>query len=452
MDYRGKAVAVIGLGREGKALARFLVREGAQVTISDLKPGEELEEARRELAHLPLRYLLGGHPSELLEAEAIFVSPGVPIDIPILKEARRRGIPLESQTRLFLRLCPARTIGITGSGGKSTTTSLVGQMLEGAGLTTWVGGNIGQPLLEYVEAMASEHWVVMELSSFQLEMVDSSPHLAAILNIAPDHLDRHTSLKEYTQAKANILRFQGPSDWAVLGWEDAAAWSLAPHSQGRLAGFGLGEREGNGSFIRKGEIVVRIGGSEEMICPAEQVKLPGEHNLRNALAASLLARLAGVDAASIAQAISEFEGLAHRLELVRELRGVRYFNDSIATSPARTMAALASFSGPIVLLAGGRDKNLPLGELGAAIREKVRVLLLFGEAAKRLEVAVFGGGTSGASPQIVQVVDLPEAVEQAAERSRPGEVVLLSPACTSFDMYRDYAQRGEHFRELVREL
>ncbi len=445
-------MAVIGLGREGKALARFLVRQGAWVTISDLKSSRELEEARRELAHLPLRYLLGGHSPQLLEAEAIFVSPGVPKDIPILREARRRGIPLESQTRLFLRLCPARTIGITGSSGKSTTTCLLGQMLEKAGFTTWVGGNIGRPLLEYVEAMAPQHWVVIELSSFQLEMVDSSPHLAAILNIAPDHLDRHASLAEYTEAKANILRFQGPFDWAVLGWEDAAAWGLAPHSQGHVAGFGLEEQEGNGSFVRKGEIVVRIEGNDEVICPTEQVKLRGEHNLRNVLAASLLARLAGADGASVAQAISEFEGLEHRLELVRELRGVRYFNDSIATSPARTLAGLASFSGSIVLLAGGRDKNLSLEELGAAIRQKVRLLILFGEAAKRLELATLGGATSGALPQIIQVADLAEAVEQAAERSRPGEVVLLSPASTSFDMYRDYAKRGEHFRELVGRL
>jgi UDP-N-acetylmuramoylalanine--D-glutamate ligase len=351
-----------------------------------------------------------------------------------------------------MRLCPAPIIGITGSSGKSTTTSLVAQILERAGLTTWVGGNIGRPLLEYVEVMAPAHKVVMELSSFQLEMADSSPHLAAILNIAPDHLDRHASLIEYTQAKANILRFQDPSDWAVLGWEDAGAWSLAPSSSGHLAGFGLVEREGNGCFLRRGEIVVRVEGDEETICPSEWVKLPGKHNLRNALAATLLARLAGADAASIAQGISEFEGLPHRLELVRELKGVRYYNDSIATSPARTLAALASFSQPIVLLAGGRDKNLPLEDLGAAIRQRVRLLILFGETAEKLEQAAVGGKNSNALPQVVRVADLSQAVERAAERSRPGEVVLLSPAGTSFDMYRDYAERGEHFRTLVREL
>lgn len=447
MEFRGRDVAILGLGREGLALARFLAQKGTEVTVSDLKSAEELAGPIAELKGLPVRYLLGGHPAELLEAEAIFVSPGVPLEIPILVEARRRGIPLESETRLFFSLCPAPIAAITGSSGKSTTTALVGEMLKASGFRTFVGGNIGSPLTPYLGEIGPEDQVVMELSSFQLEMLEVSPHIAAVLNITPNHLDRHPSMEAYIQAKSHILRYQRPQDWAILGRDDPNAYRLRQLCRGRLVTFGLEDGGEEGSFLCGKDIALRLGGQEEVICAQADIRLQGQHNLLNVLAAGAVARLAGASRPAIAAAIASFTGLPHRLELVRELRGVRYYDDSIATSPERTIAALQSFPEPIVLLAGGRDKHLPMEEMAQLIRERVRQLILFGEAAEKIERVV-----GGPPPELARVSGMEEAVHLAAQKARPGEVVLLAPACTSFDMYPDFAARGEHFKELVNGL
>ncbi|MFQ6058204.1 MAG: UDP-N-acetylmuramoyl-L-alanine--D-glutamate ligase [Anaerolineae bacterium] len=455
MNFIGLRATIIGLAREGTALARFLAQRGAIVTVSDLKSPEELAEnmeaIRLSAPPSAVHFVLGGHPSEILDdADVLFVSPGVCPEAPILVEARRRGLPLSSATMLFFQLCPAPIIGVTGSSGKTTTTTLVGEMLKASGFTTWVGGNIGQPLIEQVEDIRPEDKVVMELSSFQLENMAQSPHIAAVLNLTPDHLDRHPSFEAYRAAKLPILRYQGRDDLAVLGYDDQATRALADEGRGRVLFFSQTTEPEGGAFVRDGEILVRFEGREDRVCTTDQVKLRGRHNLDNVLAACAIARAAGADAQAMAAIATSFAGLEHRLELVREIEAVRYYNDSIATSPRRAMAALESFQEPIVLLAGGRYKNLPLEGLADLIRQKVRHLILFGEAAPILEVAVKKGKEP--RPTIHRCPTLEEAVGTAARVARPGDVVLLSPACTSFDAFRDFAERGARFKELVRGL
>ncbi len=455
MDFEGKRATIIGLAREGTALARFLAEQGAIVTVSDLKSEEELQENIAQLKGLPIRFVLGGHPGTILDQTGVlFLSPGVPLAAPIVAEAKRRGIPISSETRLFTQLCPAPIIGITGSSGKTTTVSLVGQMLKASGFRTWVGGNIGQPLIGYLEEIESTDKVVMELSSFQLEIMEWSPHVAAILNITPNHLDRHPSMEAYTEAKLNILRFQQPGDVAVLSSKLKAQSSKL---KARVVNFSLNEEVEQGAFLRDGEIILRLGDTEQRICSADEIKLLGRHNLENVLAACAIAGVAGASRQAMADVATTFEGVEHRLELVREVGGVRYYNDSIATTPERTVAALRSFDQPIVLLAGGRDKHLPWDEMARLTLEKVRRLVLFGEAAPIIEKAVRIAnfelrGSRDLGEFVHRCQMLEEAVEVAAREARPGDVVLLAPGGTSFDAFRDFAERGERFRELVKAL
>ena len=483
MDFGGQRATVIGLAREGTALARFLAEGGATVTVSDIKNREELSEGIEALAGLPIRFVLGGHPTEILEADVVFVSPGVPLEVPILGEARKRGVPLSSETRLFAQLCPAPIVGITGSSGKTTTTALVGRMLEKAGYRTWVGGNIGQPLIGHLTDILPEDKVVMELSSFQLEFFAPwpreratrsvanmenlafaftgrgwSPPIAAILNITPNHLDRHQTMEAYTEAKVNILRYQGPGDVAVLGYDNPITSNLQtriPNLESRrVLGFSLRTEVEQGAFVRDGKIVLRLGKEEWQICVVADIKLLGQHNVENVLAACAIAGAAGADPQSMAQVATTFAGVEHRLELVRILRGVRYYNDSIATSPERTVAALRSFEEPIVLLAGGRDKHLPWEEMAQLTLRKVRHLVLFGEAVPIIEKAIHDAQCTMPNSQLVihKCTALEEAVEVAARNVQPGDVVLLAPGGTSFDAFRDFVERGERFRELVEAL
>ena len=456
MDFVGKRATIIGLAREGTALARFLAERGAIVTVSDLKKREELEENIAQLKGLPIRFALGGHPREILErADILFLSPGVPRDAPIVVAAQERGIPISSETNLFTELCPAPIVGITGSSGKTTTVSLVGRMLKASGFRTWVGGNIGHPLIGSLDDIEPTDKVVMELSSFQLEIMEWSPPVAAILNITPNHLDRHPSMEAYTQAKLNIVRFQQPGDVAVLGYGllSNIQYQIS-NLRSRILSFSLNEEVEQGAFLRDGEIILRLGGTEQRICWATEIKLLGRHNLENVLAACTIAAAAGASRQAMADVATTFEGVEHRLELVREVGGVRYYNDSIATSPERTVAALRSFDQPIVLLAGGRDKHLPWDEMARLTLEKARHLILFGEAAPIIERAIqaASGKGQGIRCQVHKCVTLEEAVEVAAREAEPGDVVLLSPGGTSFDAFRDFVERGERFRELVKAL
>lgn len=454
MLYDNQRVTIIGLGREGTALAKFLVRHGARVTVTDIKGEEELRERIDELADLPISYLLDGHPQDALAADVIFVSPGVPLEIPLLEEARRRGISISSETRLFFNLCPAPIIGITGSSGKTTTCSLVGEIMQAAGHRTFVGGNIGFPLIGMVEEMEPEDKVVMELSSFQLEVLDHSPHIAAVLNLSPNHLDRHPSMEHYVAAKANIIRFQGTSDFVILNADQRLTRDLANDCRAQVLFFSRKQQMDEGAFITQGEITVRWNGRERKVCRVSDIQLLGLHNVENVLAACAVATVGGAEVEAMTSAVTSFSGVPHRLEFVEEINGVRYYDDSIATSPDRAIAALSSFAQPVVLLAGGREKHLPLEGLAKLIVSKVKSLVLFGEAAPLLEQAVNDAHCEPTSREvpIYRSSNLPEAVRIAAQVSQPGDAVLLSPACTSFDMYTDFAERGDHFKSLVREL
>ncbi len=454
MVYEGQRVTIIGLGREGLALARFLIRQGAEVTITDIKKEELLTSEMADLAGLLIKYHLGGHPEQVLDTDVLFVSPGVPQSIPILVEARRRGVPLSSETKLFFSLCPAPIIGITGSSGKTTTTSLVGEILKADGRRTFVGGNIGSPLIEVVDEISPQDAVVMELSSFQLEVLHRSPHIAAVLNLSPNHLDRHESMDDYVNAKSNILRFQTEQDYAILNADQALTSGLSEICRGQTVLFSRQRPVDRGAFLDGEHVTLRRNGEEGRICTVSEIRLLGLHNVENVLAACAIASVAGARRAAIRDVVTSFQGVEHRLELVREIDGVRYYDDSIATSPQRTMAALSSFPDPVILLAGGREKHLPLERLAEAILQKVKTLVLFGEAAPILEQAVAERQSqhTETSLPVNHASDLAEAVRIAARVAEPGDVVLLSPACTSFDMYRDFAERGEHFKSLVHGL
>ena len=481
----GARCLVVGLAREGTALARYLAVHGATVTVTDARPTGALEEARAALSGLPLAFALGGHPLSLLdETQILFVSPGVPLEIPLLAEARRRGLPLSSETRLFTRLCPAPIAGITGSSGKTTTTVLAGRMLAGT-RRVWVGGNIGQPLIGSLDGeagIAPQDLVVMELSSFQLEFFAPwpepaaalarevirsrgpeklfdpagwSPSLAALLNITPNHLDRHGTMAAYIAAKEQILAHQQPDEQAVLNWDDATARRMGLAARQRVLWFSLEEPVAEGAWLRGQELVLRLREQEEVVCRVGEMRLRGRHNVANALAACALAGAAGAPVAALSREATTFAGVEHRLESVRTRDGVRWYNDSIATSPERAVAALRSFEEPIILLAGGRDKHLPWEEMATLIWRRVRHLVLFGEAAGLIEAAMERARPSGEQPALAglhHAGSLERAVELAAGLARPGDVVLLSPGGTSFDAYVDFVARGEHFRQLVRAL
>jgi UDP-N-acetylmuramoylalanine--D-glutamate ligase len=454
MAYQGKRVTIIGLGREGTALARFLVGQGAEVTVTDVKEESQLKSATNDLAGLPIHYVLGGHPEEVLEADVMFVSPGVPQGIPILLEARQRGVALSSETSLFFSLCPAPIIGVTGSSGKTTTTSLVGEIMKAQGRRAFVGGNIGSPLISIVDQIQPQDAVVMELSSFQLEVLDQSPHVAAVLNLSPNHLDRHQSMDDYVAAKTNILRFQTEYDYAVLNAGDQRTRELEILCPGQVLFFSREQDAVRGAFLDNGRITVRWEDERHTVCEVSEIRLPGVHNLENVLAACAISAAVGAPPEAMRTAVTSFAGVEHRLELVAEIGGVRYYDDSIATSPQRTAAALDSFADPLILLAGGREKHLPLETLADLILSKVKVLILFGEAAPLLEQAVLQAQSRrrGQALPTHRSSDLSEAVRIAATTAESGDVVLLAPACTSFDMYRDFAERGDHFKSLVRDL
>ncbi|MFN2298334.1 MAG: UDP-N-acetylmuramoyl-L-alanine--D-glutamate ligase [Anaerolineales bacterium] len=456
-DLNGRKVVVLGLARQGCALVRYLSRTGARITVSDVKKAEALRAEMESLQGITVDYRLGGHPQEILEgAELVCLSGGVPNDLPVVVEARRRNIPVTNDTQLFLERTPAPVVGITGSAGKTTTTTLVGRMAKAAekdGLIrkAWIGGNIGRPLLDEVEDMRKEDLAVLELSSFQLEIVDRSPHVAAVLNITPNHLDRHHTMTAYREAKARILDFQGSEDMAVLGWDDEEARSLVRRCRGSRSFFRAGEKawEGDGAYLKAGRIAVERGGIVESVADRDAVMLRGFHNLSNAVAACAVAAAAGLPASVMARGIEGFRGVAHRLEFVARRRGADWYNDSIATAPERAMAAIRSFEGSIVLLAGGRDKHLPWDRWAELVRRRVDHVVLFGEAAELIRREL-GEAVPGERPySITGAATLEDAVQQAAGIVRPGGVVLLSPGGTSYDAYKDFEQRGEAFRSLV---
>jgi UDP-N-acetylmuramoylalanine--D-glutamate ligase len=460
--YRGKRIVILGLARQGVALAQYLAAQGARVVVSDLQPATSPQLAANlaALSSLTIEYVLGAHPLSLLDgADSLCLSGGVSADLPIAQEALRRHIRLTNDTQIFLEACPAGvlTVGITGSAGKTTTTTLAGQMLARtlpgggrANRAVWVGGNIGNPLIADVHRMQPGDAAVMELSSFQLEIATLSTQVAAVLNITPNHLDRHGTMEAYTAAKSRLLLNQPAGSVAILGQDDPGARGLAPLVRGRLAYFsGLSPVE-EGACLRGEAVMVRWDGREHEVCAVKDIRLRGWHNVVNVLAACAISAAAGAAPEAMRAAIADFTGVEHRLELVVERGGVKWYNDSIASAPERVMAAVRSFDEPLVLLLGGRDKKLPWEALAQLAKARVKYLVLFGEARTLIQNALEAAGV--APDRYAVCARLAEAVGVAARRAERGDVVLLSPGCTSFDEFQDFAERGDKFREWVQAL
>jgi UDP-N-acetylmuramoylalanine--D-glutamate ligase len=430
---------------------------------------ETLEDAVNSLSDLPVHWVCGGHPLELLDGiDLLCLSGGVSPAIPLAVEASARMIPVSNDSQIFLEETPCTVVGITGSAGKTTTTALLGQIASQKywsrgqsevnrpelGAAVWVGGNIGNPLIADVADIRSEDLAVMELSSFQLELMNRSPQVAVLLNITPNHLDRHRTMEAYTAAKRRILEFQGESDTAVLGRDDPGAWSLRDEVRGKLAVFGSGDPGGgyHGSYVEDGEIHLRDGTGDQTLMETASVPLRGHHNMLNVLAAAATARAVGIAPALIRSGIESFSGLPHRLEFVRTWGGADWINDSIATAPERTIAALRAYDPPIVLLAGGRDKDLPWESLAREIHRRVDHLILFGEAASII-LEAFGGPKQGHRRlTISRCAGLHDAVLEASRLVQPGDTVLLSPGGTSFDEFGDFEERGDRFKKWVNQL
>ena len=478
-DWNQQKVVIIGAARQGLALARFLSGRGAQVILNDQRSPETLQSAVDALAGLPVQWALGSHPVEILDgADLVCVSGGVPLELPILVEARRRGLPLTNDSQIFMQSVAAPVIGITGSAGKTTTTTLVGRMAQAHaagqnragqnragqnradnGVSAWVGGNIGLPLVEYLDQIQPRDPVIVEFSSFQLELMTVSPKVAAVLNITPNHLDRHGTLEAYAAAKARILAFQSPDDIAILSRDDPGSWALADSVQGRLISFGLTPPPAGqaGTYIEDHSIQFSDGQQAQALLPVEAVRLRGIHNLLNVLAACAIGLAAGFSPDSLRAGVEGFQGVAHRLEWVRDWNGAAWYNDSIATAPERVISAIQSFDEPLIVLLGGRDKNLPWDKLAQLLRERVDHVILFGESANKIRDALFARQFRVPRPgdrlqSIQKYPSLREAVQHACILADPGDVVLLSPGCTSFDQFKDFEERGECFRQWVKEL
>jgi len=440
-------VAVVGLARSGIAAVRLLCEAGARVIATDARPLDALGDAARSLERLGAR-LIAPDANPLRGVELVVVSPGVPLDGEQLAPARHRGIPIIGELELGWRASEGDAIAITGTNGKTTTTALAGALLSRHGWPVAVAGNIGAPLTAEARRLPSGGWMVLEVSSFQLETIETfRPRVAAVLNVTPDHLDRHGTLAAYTAAKARIFENQGPGDVAILNADDAGARNLAPAVRGDLVWFSRRGEPPRGAFVRDGWIVARLDGPAERLCPLGEIALRGAHNVENALAAALCARWLGMAPPLIREGIAAFRAVAHRIEFVREVDGAAYYNDSKGTNVESTIRALESFTEPVVLIAGGKGKGQDFAPLARAARDRVRLTVLIGEDAPRLAEAFAAEGLSTA-----RAATLGAAVDAARASTRPGDVVLLSPACASFDMFESYEHRGDTFKRLVRDL
>jgi UDP-N-acetylmuramoylalanine--D-glutamate ligase len=459
LDGMPVTLAGLGLFGGGVGAARFLAAAGADLTITDLRTEDELAGSVSVLEGLPVRYRLGEHVEEDFTGAALVVaSPAVPRDSRFLLAASQAGVPVTSPMNLFVRACPARIAGVTGSNGKSTTTTMLAGMVRADGHRVWLGGNLGGSLLPDLGRIDPRDTVVLELSSFQLQdasFLQWSPHVAVVTNVSPNHLDRHGTMADYVGAKEAIFRFQGPDDCTILNAHDrqTGAW-LAQGLPGRLHFF---DSEPNPASLRRGtslvedRLVWRGSNGLEVLCTTADLRVPGLHNVENALAAAAAARCLGCGAAAVREGVRGFSGLEHRLELVAEVDRVRYYNDSNSTTPASSIAAVRSFDVPVVLIAGGYDKKLDLKPLACAAVEEADVFITMGATGPRLaalarEALAAQGGTA----QIVEAQSLAEAVAAAAQRALPGAAVVFSPGCASYDMFANYEVRGKAFRDLVR--
>ncbi|OGP54840.1 MAG: UDP-N-acetylmuramoylalanine--D-glutamate ligase [Deltaproteobacteria bacterium RBG_13_52_11] len=447
-DLSGKRVVVVGMATTGMAAAEFLVKQGAAVIVSEQKAEHELGASPQRLRSLGVKMELGKHsPQTFLSGNLIVLSPGVDPAIPPLEQARVKGIPIVSEVELASWFINLPLIAITGTNGKSTTTSLIGHILSGWGKKVFVGGNIGIPLTNHLLRGEEADYIVAEISSFQLEAISSfRPWIALLLNVGEDHLTRHPTLSSYAAAKARIFLNQGPKDWAVINHDDAIVRTLIPQIRAQLLTFSREGKKETGVWLEdRNTIVYKNKGGEERFS-LTKVKIKGMHNCENIMAAIGAAKVCGVPQGVLQKSLESFEGLEHRLELVGEWRGVSVYNDSKATNVASAITALQSLEGPIILLAGGRDKGGAYSPLRGIIKERAKALILMGEAQSRMQAAF-----QDLAP--VHLVDgMEDGVILAWKLAQGGDVILLSPACSSFDMFQDYQERGRIFKEMVLKL
>ena len=446
---KNKKVAVIGVGVSNTPLIDRLLAEGVSVAACDKRTREQMGAQADDLERRGCRLHLGEGYLDGLDADVIFRTPGLRPDVPQLASAAARGAELTSEMEVFFRVCPCPIIAVTGSDGKTTTTTIIAELLRAVGKTVWLGGNIGHPLLCEADGMLATDYAVLELSSFQLMTMKHSPHIAVVTNLAPNHLDVHRDMAEYVAAKENIFRHQSGEDVAVFNADNDITAEQSRRAPGRARLFSRQDEVADGVFLRGEDIVCRSGGHERVVMTTGDIKIPGVHNVENYMAA--IAAVDGLVPDEVIRRFArEFGGVEHRIELVRTYRGVRYYNDSIASSPSRTIAGLRSFHEKVILIAGGYDKHIPFDVLGPEIVEHVKLLVLCGATADKIRAAVENApGYQPGKPEIRDVTPFTAAVEAARDRAQPGDVVTLSPACAAFDQFKNFAERGKFFKSIV---
>ena len=446
----------LGLFGGGVGVAQFLARQGAHVTVTDLRNTAELSSSMKQLEGLPISYKLGGHAEEdFINADMVVVNPAVPKNSKFIQIARNNRVLIDTEMNIFFKLCPAPIIGITGSNGKSTTTTLTGKILQETPRRTWIGGNIGKSLLGCLDEMKPADIVVLELSSFQLEELNhtkKSPHISIVTNISPNHLDRHTNMDEYLQAKKAIILHQNSRDYAILNYDDTELRRWKNDCKGHILWYSAKQALSNGAFIKSNDLIISVNGQNTAIPCVSSVKIPGIHNLQNVLAASCAAYLAGARKQHIEKAITTFTGLEHRLEFVREVNGVRYYNDSKATTPESSIAAITAFQAQVILIAGGYDKGSSFEEFAGACAQHTKVVVLIGKTAGKIKELILKKKGSGEIPSIFMLKTFEGAFRQANALAKAGDVILLSPACASYDMFLNYEERGRKFKDMVKVL
>lgn len=461
-DWKNKRVGVLGAGVEGISSANFLVEQGAEVILLDAK--EMLDEGILNQVQDDMNQgnivFHGGEDylQNLTQFDVLFRSPGIKPSLPELVDAAKQGITITSQTNLFFALSPAPIIGVTGTKGKGTTASLIYEMIKTEGLPVYLGGNIGVPPLTFLEDLTPSSWVVLELSSFQLMDLQRSPHIAVMLMITNEHQDYHTDITEYIDAKRNLIRFQTPTDFAILNRDYPATHESDIFTEAQIFQVSR-EREaaGDGCFVRQNRLIVRRDGKERDIMHTSEILLPGKHNIENISAAVMAATLAGISEKAIVSVLQTFKGLRHRLELVGEVRGVKYYDDSFSTTPETAIAAIEAFDAPEILILGGSSKKSDFTELGQLLstRVNIKAIIGIGEEWERIKAEIKNLPTGGQDPKF-QIIEgcqnMQEIVAKAAEIATPGDVVLLSPACASFGMFANYKERGEQFTQEVARL
>jgi len=445
---KGKHVAVLGIGVSNRPLIRMLLSFGVSVTACDKTERENLDAEVLELEQQGAELRVGAGYLDSLTADVVFRTPGMHPNIPALQSLREQGAVITSEMEAFFSVCPCPILAVTGSDGKTTTTTLIAEILKQAGKTVWIGGNIGQPLLPVADQMASDDLAVVELSSFQLMNMTQSPHVAVITNLAPNHLDVHKDMEEYIAAKENLYLHQNAADLVVLNADNAITASFGPKVKGRCVSFSRQTAQPNGAWF-DGETVFYKG---EAVMKRSDILIPGLHNVENYMAA-LCAVEEYASAEDVLTVARRFGGVEHRIELVRERNGVRWYNDSIASSPTRTIAGLHAFEQKVILIAGGYDKKIPFDVLGPEVTAHVKRLVLCGATVDKIRQAVLESPDYiEGNPDIVTVNTLRDAVRDAADHAETGDIVTLSPACASFDQFKNFMLRGEAFKKLVREL